>query len=125
MDETPQRGLFASLRSLLASLVETLQVRVQLLAAELEEEKSRLLRLLAFGAAAFFLLGAGTVFLAIFLTVAYWEEHRLLTLGLMTLFFLGGGFAALLGAARAARAKSQLFAGSIAELTRDRDELES
>ncbi len=124
MSEAPRRpGLFASARGLAATLVETVRIRLELLGTELEEEKLRLVRLLAFGAAAFFLLGAGTVFLAIFLTVLWWEDHRLLAIGLMTGLFLLGGFVALRVALDAARAKSQLFSASLAELTRDRDEL--
>jgi uncharacterized membrane protein YqjE len=125
MGEAPQRGgLLASLRVLLATLIETLHTRLELLGVELEEEKLRLIRLLASCAAAFFLLGAGTVFFAIFVTVAMWDDHRLLVLGLFTAVFLGGGLAALFFAAQTVRAKSRLFAASLAELARDRSELE-
>ena len=113
------------MRSLLAHGLELLQTRVQLLATELEEEKARLLSLLTYGAAALFLLAAGIVFLAIFLTVLFWEDHRLLTLGLLTAAFLAAGIAALSLALRAVRRRSRLFAASLAELAQDRVELES
>jgi uncharacterized membrane protein YqjE len=125
MGEAPQRGgLLASLRVLLATLIETLHTRLELLRVELEEEKLRLIRLLAYCAAAFFLLGAGTVFFAIFVAVAFWDDHRLLVLGIFTAVFLGGGLAALFFAAQTVHAKSRLFAASLAELARDHRELE-
>ena len=125
MDQTPPRGgLLASLRGLLATLLATLQVRLELFATELEEEKLRLVRLLVFGAIAFFLLGAGAVFLAGLLTVLLWEEHRLLALGLFAALFLGGGLIALWLALQAARARSRLFEASLAELVQDRRQLE-
>jgi uncharacterized membrane protein YqjE len=124
MSETlPPGGLFASLRGLLSTLIETLRVRLELVATELEEEHRRLIRLLAYGAVAFFLLAAGLIFLSIFLTMWLWEDHRLLVLGLLTLLFLGGGSIALLVAIRTGRAGSRLFSASISELVQDRDEL--
>jgi uncharacterized membrane protein YqjE len=124
MGEAPERGgLLASLRVLLASLIETLHTRLELLGTELEEEKLRLIRLLAYCAAAFFLLGAGTVFFAAFITVAMWDDHRLLVLGFFTSIFLGAGIVSLVFAAQTVRASSRLFAASLAELARDRSEL--
>ncbi len=124
MGGAPQRGgLLVSLRVLLATLIETLHTRLELLGTELEEEKLRLIRLLAYCAAAFFLLGAGTVFFAVFVTLAMWDEHRLLVLGFFTSIFLGAGLASLLFAARTVRARSRLFAASLAELAQDRSEL--
>lgn len=113
-------GLFASLRGLLASVIELLHNRLELFGTELEEEKLRLLGLLAYGAAAFFLLGAGVVFLGIFLTVLFWDSNRLLVLAFFTAAFLIGGGFALYKARAHALAETRLFAASLAELTRDR-----
>ncbi len=126
MVEAPRReGLFASLRGLLATVVGLLHTRLELLATELQEEKLRLLSLAAYGAAAVFLLCAGAVFLAVFLTVLFWEEHRLLVLGLTTVALLGGGLLFLILALRAGRRSSRLFSASLAELRRDRAALDS
>lgn len=83
-----------SLRQLLAHGVELAQTRLELLLVELEEEKNRLYKLIVATLAALMLLGAGLVFFTIFLTVLFWEEHRLLVLGLCSAFFLGGGLIA-------------------------------
>ena len=125
MEAGPRRGLLDSLRSLLAHGFELLHTRAALFAAELEEEKTRLLSLLVYGAAAFLLLAAGIVFLAVFLTVLFWDDHRLLTLGLFTAVFLTSGIAAAYLAFFLVRKRSRLFAASLAELAQDRAELES
>ena len=113
-------GLFASLRGLFSTGLGLLQTRLELIATELEEEKLRFLGLLGYGAAAFLLLGAGIIFLAIFLTVLFWDTNRLLVLGGCTAAFLICGGIALLMAWRCAHAKTRLFATSLAELAEDR-----
>lgn len=120
-----QGGLLGSLRSLAAHSLELLQNRFELLLTEIEEEKERLLRTLFLGATAVLLLGAGVVFLAIFLTVLFWEEHRLLTLGLLTGFFFLAGFVALSSAVRQARRASKPLKATLDELAHDRAMLET
>lgn len=124
-DSGAQGGLFASLRGLLATAAALLKTRGELLAAELEEERLRLLGLILYGAMALFLLGVGAVFLAVFLTVLLWESHRLLVLGMFAAAFLTAGFIAWAVARRLAGAKSPLFSASLAELELDRAALES
>ncbi|WP_374592551.1 phage holin family protein [Aquabacterium sp.] len=116
-------GLYGSLLQLLATLLALLHNRIELFSVELEEEKIRVLRVLAWGAAAFLLLGMGMASLAALIAVALWAEHRVLALGLITLMFVAAGVAALRVAARWVSAPSGLFAASLAELRRDRDEL--
>ena len=113
-------GLFASLRGLLASGIGLLHNRLELLGTELEEEKLRLLGLLAYGAAAALRLWTGAAFLAIFLTVLFWDSNRLLVLALFTAAFLIGGGFALYKARAHAHAQTRLFSASLAELARDR-----
>lgn len=115
--------MFASLRGLLATALALLQTRFELLSTELEEEKLRLLGLLAYGAAAFFLINAGIVFLAIFLTLLWWE-NRLLVIGGCMAVFLSCGSAALFLARRQIQGGSRLFAASLAELKQDREALQ-
>ena len=117
---SPRGGLFASLRGLLASAIGLLQTRLELLATEIEEEKLRLLGLLGYGIVAFLLLGAGIIFLAIFLTVLLWDSNRLLVLGLLTALFLICVGISLALAWRCAHAKTRLFSSSLAELAQDR-----
>ena len=117
---TSPSGLFASLSGLLGTAVGLVQTRLELLATEIEEEKFRLIGLLGYGAAAFLLLGAGIVFLAIFLTVLWWDSNRLLVLGIFSALFLLLGGIALTLAWGCAHARARLFFASLAELTQDR-----
>jgi len=116
----PRSGLLASIRGLLTTGLDIALTRLALFATEVEEEKARLLALIAFGAAALILLAAGLVFFAIFITVLLWDNNRLLILGIFSTLFLGGGLLALLAARRQARSPSRLFAASLAELAKDR-----
>ena len=125
MADAPRAGLFASLRGLLATAVGLVHTRLELLATEFQEEKIRLLSAVAYGAAAVLLLSIGAVFLAVFLTVLFWDSNRLLVLGIGTFFLLGGGVLALMIAVRLAQSGSRLFSASLAELRRDRAGLDS
>ena len=116
-------GLFASLKGLFGTSLALVQNRLQLLGVELAEERLRLLSLATYGAIALICLGAGLVFLAVFLTVLLWDSHRLLALGVFSALFLGAGIATLLVAMNHARAGSTLFKASLAELARDREAL--
>lgn len=116
-------GILASVRGLLGTSLTLLQTRLQLFATELEEERQRLLALLLWGAVAVLALGAGLVFVAIFLTILLWDSNRLLVLGVFSALFLSMGLVAVAIVWRQARATSGLFAASLAELSRDRAEL--
>ncbi|MDA8256066.1 MAG: phage holin family protein [Betaproteobacteria bacterium] len=121
--EASRAGLFASLKGLAGTAVALLQNRLQLLGVELAEERLRLLSLLTYGAIALVCLAAGLVFLAVFLTVLFWDSHRLLALGIFSALFLAAGGVTLTLAIGHARAGSKLFAASLAELRKDRDAL--
>lgn len=119
-DSSSRGGLFASLRGVAATGLALLQTRLELLAVEIQEEKARTLGLVAYGIAAVLLLGAGAIFLAVFVTVLLWESNRLLALGVFATLFLGGGFICLVTARRLATTPSSLFVASLAELVKDR-----
>lgn len=119
----PRPRLAESLHGIVDAGLQTAQTRLELLAVELQEEKLRLTGLALNTVLAGLLLGFGLVFLVIFLTVLFWEEHRLLALGLSTALCLGGGLLAASNAAHAFRSGTKLFSASLAELARDRDAL--
>lgn len=116
-------GLLASLRTLAATLLATAQTRLEILSSEIEEEKILIGQQLLLAAITLFFFGLGIVFLAAFLTVLFWESHRLFILGTLTLLFLGGGGAALLALRAKSGAGSRLFADSLGELAKDREQV--
>ncbi len=112
-----------SLRGFLDSGVDFARTRLELLMVEAQEEKIRLTGLLINGVLCALLLGFGLVFLAVFLTVLFWDGYRLLALGLATAFFIGGGLFTASNAARELKHGSRLFGASLAELARDGEAL--
>lgn len=117
------RGLFASVRQLLATGIETLRVRLELLSTEIEQEKLRLFDAVLWAGLALLLLGIGLLFLCGLVVTLLWDNHRLATLGALAALFLGGGAWALQTARQRLHAPGGLFATSVAELERDRSEL--
>jgi len=75
--------------------------------------------------AALFFLGVGLVLAAILLVVAFWDTHRLLVLGSLAGFFLAAGMAAGAYALHKAKTRPRLFAASLSELFKDRQQLVS
>lgn len=120
MRETRKPGLAASLRGLLEGGLQVAQTRLSLLSVEVQEEKLRVTALLLNVVLCAVLLAFGVVFLLAFLTVLFWEEHRLLALGLATAVCIGTGIWTASNAARELRRGSTLFSASLAELSRDR-----
>lgn len=116
----PGHGLFASLRQLLATVLESAQVRLALISNEIEQEKLRLFDGLLWAGLALLLLGMGALLLVAFVVVLFWDSYRLQALGALALLFLVSG-AGLLGLAHARlRKPGGLFSSSVEELGRDR-----
>ncbi|MGH8729027.1 MAG: phage holin family protein [Burkholderiales bacterium] len=116
-------GLFESLRRLVTTAINIAHTRLELISIELREEKVRLLSLLVRTLAALALLGLGVILATLFIVVLFWDTHRLLALGIMTLIFLAGGVALGLRVVQDLKAAPKLFAESITELVKDRESL--
>lgn len=126
-DKTPgeSRGLLESLSTLAATLVAIVHTRLDLLSADVEEDRAHMLSLLVLALAALFFIGVGVVLAAILLVVAFWDSHRLLALGSLAGFFLAAGVGVWAYALHKARTKPRLFAASLSELLKDRQQLVS
>lgn len=119
---TPQR-FSSSLRGLASTVLELVQIRLELFSIEAQEEVLRVGALLVYGAVAVAFLSLGVVLLALLITVALWDTHRLLALGIFTgLFLVTGGVAAWLARERV-RSGTYLFSASVEELKQDREGL--
>ncbi|MEO8500097.1 MAG: phage holin family protein [Vicinamibacteria bacterium] len=119
------RGLLQTLGDLAATLVAMAHTRLDLLSNDLEEDREHLLSLTITALGALFLLGVGVVLSALLLVVLFWDAHRILVLGLLAVAFLAAGVLAAVRVARLARTKPRLFASSLSELFKDRQQLES
>ena len=118
-------GLFESLKALSGSLIGIVHTRLELLSTDIAEERARLTTLLVLGLIALFCLGVGVVLLTILIAVAFWESNRLAALGGLTGFFLAVGTGVAWLAMHKARTKPRLFEASLAELSKDRQQLTS
>lgn len=116
-------ALQSSLRSLGATVLGIAHTRLELLSLELEDEKQRLLGVLAWGALAVVLGGLGLVFLAGWLTVLFWDTHRLLALGSFAAVFLLLTVFAAWRVRALLRASQGWLSASLAELEADRQAL--
>ncbi len=128
MAEAPQAsagGLLASLKTLASGLVGIVQTRLELLATDVAEERERLTALLVLAQMALFFLGVGVVLLAILIVVVFWESYRLAVLGALAGVFLCAGAAAGWLALHRLRTRPRLFAASLTELAKDRQQLRS
>jgi len=119
------KGLLESLTTLAGTLVAIAHTRLDLLSADLEEERAQLLSLLVLTLAALFCLGIGVVLVTILLVVAFWDTHRLLALGALAGLYLVIGMGVWVFVLHKARTKPRLFAASLSELFKDRQQLTS
>jgi uncharacterized membrane protein YqjE len=113
-------GLFASARRLLATLLEIGQVRLELIATELELEKLRLFDALLLAGAAMLALAVGVVLLCFFVVAAAGDAWRLHTLAALALLFIAASVWGLRAARARLRSPGSLFDATSAELARDR-----
>lgn len=113
----------SSVKGLATTVLELLQVRLELLSVEAQEEVLRIGALLVYGAMAVTLLGLGLCFLAMLLTVALWDSHRLLPLAVFAVLFLALGAVAAYQARQRVLSQSRLFSASVDEIQRDLEAL--
>jgi len=119
-----EHGLFASLRQLLGTAVEILQVRLALLSTEIQQEKLRVFDGLLWAGVALMLLGLGVLLLFGFIVVLFWDSYRLVALGVLSALFLGVGTWLLLTARKHLQSPGGPFNTSVEELGRDLAELD-
>lgn len=122
-DSGKNGGLFNSMRTMASTLLAIVQTRVELLSTELEEERIRLTSMLMWMLLMLFCTGMGVIFFTLLLVLALWDDHRLLAVGIPAVLFSLGAVLAWQVVAGKARSKPRLFAASLTELSRDRDQL--
>jgi len=116
--------MFDSLRSLLAHLLELLQVRLELLTTELSSEVKRAALVLLYAFIALVFGALSLLLLAVTVVIALWNEHRLLAAAIVTGVFAAITALALWQLVRRLRGQPRLLAGTLDELRRDREALQ-
>jgi uncharacterized membrane protein YqjE len=115
--------MLGPVRELARTLLSFAVTRSKLAVTELEEQVLRLLEILAWLAAAFFLFGVALVFAAVLIVLLFWDVNRVLTAGLLAALFIGASVIAALVARARLRERPKFLAATLAELERDRDGL--
>jgi uncharacterized membrane protein YqjE len=116
--------MFERLQRILATLVTLLHTRLELAAVELEDEVRRFAEILAWTLAGVLAAGFAVLLLALTIVIAFWDGHRLLAAGLVTLAFAGIAASAALVVRRKIATRPPLLAATIGELKRDANALE-
>lgn len=116
-------GLLDSLRKLAGTLVAALHTRLEIVATEIEEEKTRLARIAALAALAGFCLALAINLAVLFLVVLFWDTNRLLAIGVIAGVFAAAAIALGLAARNAVARRPRLLSATLAELRKDRKEL--
>jgi uncharacterized membrane protein YqjE len=124
-DPVKESGLFVSLRRLLSTAIEMIQVRLDLLGTEVELEKRRLFDGMLWGAIGLLVLGVGVVLFCGFIILLFWDGYRLAAVGVLALLCLGGSVVLMREARHRLRNPSGIFSASISELKRDQTGLQA
>ena len=117
-------SLLESLRGVAKTFVALVQTRIEIFASEVDEERTRFGRILVLAVVALFCLGLAVVLGVLFIAVLFWENNRLLALGILTGVFALGGLVALVALRSAVRDRPKFLSATLAELRKDQKELE-
>ncbi|OHV10267.1 phage holin family protein [Kushneria phosphatilytica] len=119
----PAEKVISAGRQLFTSVITAGETRLRLAVVELEEERARLFSMLLLAGLALLLIGFGVGMLMLLVIVAFWEDHRLLAIGIASAVLL------LTGALIALRVRSiarepNLLRSTMNRFTEDRQYLE-
>ena len=117
-------GLMESLKRLASTLTSIVSTRLELLANELQEERLWLTQMSLYALFTIFCFGMALLLLTIFIVVLFWDANRLAVLGGLSILFivLGTLMANILRVK--ANSRPKLFSVSIAEFSKDREQLD-
>lgn len=116
-------GLFATIKSLGATLAGILQTRLELLATEIEENRLLMIKQLCMGALATFFFCLSVLLMTFLIIDTYWDSFRLQVIALMALIYFLVAVVLVSCLMRERRLSPRLFSLSVDELTKDRSSL--
>lgn len=118
------RGLFESLKGLLATLTGLAHTRLELLGTELEEQVARLATLLVWSIVALFLMFTAVILSAVAIIVVFWDSNRVLVAaglaGTVAVLAMGAWLYVL----AQLKARPRMFQSTLEELGKDRERLD-
>ncbi|HZT62712.1 MAG TPA: phage holin family protein [Burkholderiales bacterium] len=117
-------SLLESLRSLAKTFIALVQTRIEIFASEVDEERTRLARIMVLALTGLFCIGIAVVLFVLLIAVLFWENNRLLAIGVLAVLFAFSGLVALLVLRSEVRQRPKFLAATLAELRKDEKELE-
>ncbi|WP_106478588.1 phage holin family protein [Phytohalomonas tamaricis] len=119
----PAENVFSAARRLLGTLLATGETRLRLAVIELEEERARAFALLLMAGIAMLLIAFGIGMLMLLIIVTFWEDHRLLAIGISALVLMLLGIIMAMRV-RALASQPTLLRSTLSRLAEDRDSVE-
>jgi uncharacterized membrane protein YqjE len=120
-DAVPDPGPIASLRRILATLLDLGRTRIELIAVEIEEQIEHAAKLLLWGIAAVYFGSLALLLLALKIVIAFWDTHRMLAaIGVTAAFALAAAGAGL-SVRKRLRQRLRILSATTTELKRDAD----
>lgn len=116
--------MFARMRRAGAGVAALAGLRVELFALELREQFEQWLRVAMFAIATIVLGCIGLGFVAVFVTVAFWDGQPLVALGIFAALFLGGAAVCVQRITAAIARAPAPFSATIAEFRRDAEAMD-
>lgn len=118
-----QENILEAIKNLIATAAAVVQTRLELFSTDVKIAQAKLISVLVMTAMTLFFLFFGLVMLALLIVIYSWESNRILALSLLTIGFLGIGLVMAMLLMQSLRTMPKLFEASIAELAKDRAEL--
>lgn len=116
--------MFARMRRAGAGIAALAGLRVELFALELREQFEQWLRVAVLAVATIVLGCIGLGFVAVFLTVAFWDSQPLVALGVFAVIFLGAAALCVRRISVAFATGPSPFSATLAEFRRDAEALD-
>jgi len=122
--DPPERaGLLASLRQMFGTVLEIIQTRIEIVANEFEEEREHLQSMVLQGLIAFLLFAVGLLLFTLFVILLFWEEQRLVVIGVFAGVYLFLGIFGILRVRANQKRRPRLLSTTLDELRQDRNDL--
>ena len=112
-------SLMGRIRSLVASLVEIVETRLELFGTDVELQAGRLRSMALLLLAGLLFLALAMVFVSVLVIAACWDTYRLTAIAGVVAVHLAAGIGCLLGLRRLVRSGPKPFDATIAELRQD------
>jgi len=120
----PISNLFRSITNVLATIAALAHTRLELLTTEVQEEVHRVGEIMVWSLVAVLAAGIGLFLAALVVIFLFWDTHRLSASLAVTGAFFALALVAVLTLRAKVRARPKLLEATLAELAKDREQLE-